>query len=66
MPPSRPAGAAVAVAPGVDLRRAPLADPMAIALRSENRDFPADEAAIWYGVVAPFAARVAQPPGDAA
>jgi hypothetical protein len=63
---SRPAGAAVAVAPGVDLRRAPLADLMAIDFPSENRDFPADEAAIWYGVVAPFAVRVARPPGDTA
>jgi uncharacterized damage-inducible protein DinB len=52
---SEPASGPVAVAPAIDLRRAPLADLLSIDFRSEARDFWADEAAIWDRLVASWA-----------
>jgi hypothetical protein len=52
---SQPARAPVAVAPAVDLRRAPLADLLSIDFRSETRDFWADEIAIWDRLLASWA-----------
>jgi hypothetical protein len=52
---SGPAGSPVAIAPGTDLRRAPLADLVAIDFRTDRRDFWADEAAIWDRLLASWA-----------
>jgi len=52
---SEPAGSSVGAATDVDLRRAPLADVLAIDFRTDRRDLWADEVAIWDRLLASWA-----------